>query len=49
LFVELVKIIEVLFEGVDEAEIMSKILNDEEAYKILNRLLSPDISMNNAA
>jgi len=42
LFVELVRVLGILFEGVDEEEIMDKFLNNEEAYKTLSRLLNID-------
>jgi len=42
LFIELVRVLGTLFEGVDEVEIMDKFLNNEEAYKTLSRLLNLD-------
>lgn len=41
LFIELLCVIEKLFEGFDEMELIEKIMNDEEAYKIICRLLPP--------
>jgi hypothetical protein len=49
LFIELLRIIEVLFEGLDEMEILEKIVNDEKAYELLNRLLQNEIKLENAA
>ncbi|MEF8845654.1 MAG: hypothetical protein V5A59_09300 [Bacteroidales bacterium] len=49
LFVELVRIIETLFDGVDEMQIMIKILNDEKAYAILAQLLQQEKELENAA
>ena len=39
LFIELLRLIEVLFDGIDEMDILERILNDEKAYKMFNRLL----------
>ena len=49
LFIELLSIIEVLFEGIDEMEILEKIVNDENAYEILSRLLKDEMKLDNAA
>jgi predicted nucleic acid-binding Zn finger protein len=49
LFIELLRIIEVLFEGIDEMEILEKIINDEKAYKILSRLFQDEMKLENAA
>jgi len=49
LFVELVKLIETLFDGVDEMEILERILNDEKAYEMINRLLRCEPEMKIAA
>jgi predicted nucleic acid-binding Zn finger protein len=49
LFVELLRLIEVLFDGVDEMEILEKILSNDEAYEKINRLLQNDFEMKNAA
>ena len=49
LFVELVRIIEVLFDGVDEMEILERILNDEKAYQMISRLLKNEPEGKNAA
>jgi predicted nucleic acid-binding Zn finger protein len=39
LFIELISIIDVLFEGIDQIEILEKILQDEKAYEMISRLL----------
>jgi predicted nucleic acid-binding Zn finger protein len=49
LFVELLRIIDTLFDGIDEMEILEKILNDEKAYDMINRLLQNEVEMKNAA
>ena len=49
LFIELLHIIEVLFEGIDEMEILEKIIHDEKAYEILSRLLQDEMKLENAA
>ena len=49
LFVELLRIIDTLFDGIDEMEILEKILNDEKAYDMINRLLQNELEMKNAA
>lgn len=49
LFVELVPIIEVLFDGVDEMEILERVLNDEKAYQMISRLLKNEPEGRNAA
>ena len=49
LFIELLRIIEVLFDGIDEMKILEKVHNDERAYEIINRLLPDDLDMKNAA
>jgi predicted nucleic acid-binding Zn finger protein len=49
LFIELLKLIEVLFDGINEMEILEKILNDEQAYEMINRLLRSELEMKNAA
>ena len=49
LFIELLRIIEILFDGLDEMEILEKIVNDEKAYELLNRLLQNEIKLENAA
>jgi len=49
LFVELVRIIEVLFDEIDQMDLMVRILNDEKAYNILNRIIELEIDQNNAA
>jgi len=49
LFIELIRLIEVLFDGLDETEILERIFNDEKAYEMLNRLLESEREMKNAA
>jgi predicted nucleic acid-binding Zn finger protein len=49
LFVELIGLIEVLFVGMDEMEILERILNDERAYKMINRLINSELEMKKAA
>jgi hypothetical protein len=49
LFIELIKLIEVLFDGIDEMELWEKILNDEKAYEMINRLLRKEPEMQKAA
>jgi hypothetical protein len=49
LFIELIRLIEVLFDGIDEMELWGKILCDERAYKMINRLFSEEQEMQKAA
>ena len=49
LFIELLRLIEVLFDGIDEMEILERILNDEKAYEVINRLLQNELNLKNAA
>ena len=49
LFIELLRLIEVLFDGIDEMEILERILNNDEAYEKINRLLQNDFEIRNAA
>lgn len=49
LFIELLRIIETLFDGIDEMEILEKILNDDKAYDMINRILQIELEMRNAA
>ena len=49
LFVELLRLIEVLFDGLDEMEILKRILNDDKAYEMINRLLHSEPEMKKAA
>lgn len=37
------------FDGIDETEILEKILNDEIAYKMIDLLLQNELEMKNAA
>ena len=49
LFIELLRIIETLFDGIDEMEILEKVLNDDKAYGMINRILQNELEMKNAA
>jgi len=49
LFIELVRLMEVLFDGIDEMDILEKILNDERAYEMIKRLLPEEPELQNAA
>ena len=49
LFIELLRIMEVLFDGLDEMEILERILNDDEAYEMINRLLQSEPEMKKVA
>jgi hypothetical protein len=49
LFVELIRVIEVLFEGIDEMDILERILRDEEAYEMIRKLLPGEPEWQNAA
>jgi predicted nucleic acid-binding Zn finger protein len=49
LFIELIRLIEVLFDGVDEMELWERILNDEKAYEMINRLLPDEPELQKAA
>ncbi len=49
LFIELLKLVDVLFDGIDEMEILEKVLNDERAYLMINRLLESELDFKNAA
>jgi len=49
LFIELMRVIEVLFDEIDEMDIMEKILNDEQAYEMIKRLLPDEFEIEKAA
>lgn len=49
LFVELIRVNEVLFEGIDEMDILERILRDEEAYEMIRKLLPGESEWQNAA
>lgn len=49
LFVELIRLIEVLFDGIDEMELWEKILNDEKAYEMISQLLPNGSGIKKAA
>jgi hypothetical protein len=39
LFIELLTVIEKLFNGIDEMELIEKIMSDDEAFEIMCRIL----------
>jgi hypothetical protein len=49
LFLELIRLIDVLFDGIDEMELWEKILRDEQAYEMIERLLPKEPELQNAA
>jgi predicted nucleic acid-binding Zn finger protein len=49
LFVELIRLIEVLFDGIDEMELWERILNDENAYEMISQLLQNEPGIKKAA
>jgi hypothetical protein len=49
LFIELIRMIELLFDGIDEMEILERILQDEKAYEMIERLLPKEPNWQNAA
>ena len=49
LFIELIRLIEVLFDGIDEMELLEKILRDERAYEMIERLLPKEPELQKAA
>jgi hypothetical protein len=49
LFIELIRLIEVLFDGIDEMELWERILNDEKAYEMISQLLPNEPEMQEAA
>jgi hypothetical protein len=49
LFVELIRVLEVLFDDVDEMDILQRILEDERAYEMISRLLPQEPDLQNAA
>jgi len=49
LFIELIRLIEVLFDGIDEMDILERIMNDDKAYELINRLLSGEVVLKKAA
>jgi predicted nucleic acid-binding Zn finger protein len=49
LFVELLRLIEILFDGIDEMEIMERILSNDEAYARINMLLKNEFEVKSAA
>ena len=49
LFIELVRIIEILYDEIDSTDIMVKLFNDQKAYEILKRVLPPEVEAKYAA
>jgi len=49
LFIELIRLIEALFDGIDEMELWEKILRDERAYEMIERLLPREPELQKAA
>ena len=49
LFIELIRVLEVLFEDVDEMDILQRILEDDRAYEMISRLLPQEPDLKNAA
>jgi len=49
LFIELIRLIEVLFDGIDEMELWERILNDEKVYEMISQLLPNEPEMQEAA
>ena len=49
LFIELIRVLEVLFDDVDQMDILQRILEDERAYEMICRLLPQEPDLQNAA
>ena len=49
LFVELIRVMVVLFDDMDEMDLLTRILEDERAYEIISRLLPQEPDLQNAA
>ncbi|NBC83674.1 MAG: transposase [Bacteroidetes bacterium] len=49
LFVELIRVLELLFDDIDEMDILQRILEDERAYDMISRLLPQEPDLQNAA
>ena len=49
LFIELIRLIEVLFDGIDEMELWERILKDEQVYEMISRLLPKEPELQKAA
>ncbi len=45
LLIELLSLIEVLFEDMDEMELLVKLFNDEKAFEMINRFLESGLKM----
>ena len=48
-FIELIRLLEVLFEGTDKMELWGKIFKDERAYEMIERLLPKEPELQKAA
>ena len=49
LFIEVIRVLEVLFDDVDQMDILQRILEDEKAYEMISRLLPQEPDLQNAA
>ena len=49
LFIELIRVLEVLFDDVDQMDILQRILEDDRAYEMICRLLPKEPDLQNAA
>jgi hypothetical protein len=49
LFIELIRVVEALFDGIDEMDILEKILQDERAYEMIRKLLPEEPELQKAA
>lgn len=49
LFVELLTVIERLFDGIDEMELIEKLMNDDEVFEIICRILPIKVQSQTAA
>lgn len=49
LFIELMRVLETLFEDIDEIGILEKILQDEKAYEMISRLIPDECKIKKAA
>ena len=49
LFIEVIRVLEVLFDDVDQMDILQRILEDERAYEMISRLLPRETDLQNAA
>ena len=49
MFIELLKIIETVFEGIDEMELLERVIEKDKANEILSRLLQGNTNLEKAA